>query len=75
MSALFFGGHVGIDLVRYFGPKEDPSEFFARAEALLIKSQYESRVRFRFAPAKLLKLKTPFAVDIETPRIEKIRLA
>ncbi len=75
MSILVLGEYARRDIAQYVGPQEDPATFFAGAEALMIKCQYENRARLRFAPAKLLKLKIPVAVDIETPKVEKIHLA
>ena len=72
MSALFLGEYASKDVVQYFGAPEDRAAFFSGAEALMIKCQYESRARFRFAPSKLLKLKVPINVDIEAPRVEKL---
>ena len=72
MSALFFGNYSNMDHVQYFGPEEDPSVFFSWAEAYIIECQFQNRARFRFAPAKLLKLQIPLAIDIERPKIEKV---
>jgi hypothetical protein len=70
MSTLLFGNYCNMDHVQYFGTEEDPSVFFSRAEAFIIKSQFRNRARFRFAPTKLLKLQIPLTLDIERPKIE-----
>jgi hypothetical protein len=72
MSGLFFGNYRDIKQVQYFGNGEDQSVFFLRAEAFIITRQFKNRARFRFDPAKLLKLKVPFDVDLKGPRIEKM---
>lgn len=69
MSALLFGSYRNMDLVQYFGANDDQAVFFSRAKALMIKRQFQNRARFRFAPSKLLKLRIPFSVDIESPKI------
>jgi hypothetical protein len=65
MSALFFGKYCNMDHVRYFGTRENPSVFFSSAEAALFKDQVRRRLRFRFDPTKLLKLKIPISVHIK----------
>jgi hypothetical protein len=72
MSALFFGNYCDINHAQYFGTGEDPSVFFSRAEAFIITRQFKNRVRFRFDPIKLLKLRIPFDVDLKRPKIEKM---
>jgi len=71
MSALLFGNYCNVDHVKYFGTEEDPSVFFARADAHIIKCQFRNRARLRFAPAKLLKFQIPLTIDIERSKIVK----
>jgi len=73
MSALFFGNYCEMDFAQYCGAEESQSEFFTGAEIFNIKTRFMNRARLRFAPRKLLKMQIPFVVDIERPRIEKMR--
>lgn len=65
MSALLLGDFRGRDYARDLGPAEQPSQFFVRAEALRIKTQFRNRARIRFAPRRLLELRAPISVDVE----------
>jgi hypothetical protein len=72
MSALFFGKHRNFDLAQYFGQVEDAADFFSRSEAFMIDRQFRNRVRFRFAPRKLLKRQLPIRAEVKAPNIEKM---
>jgi len=73
MAALFFGKYRNVDHAQYCGTSEKPSDFFERSEASVLRSQYANRARIRFAPGQLLKLKSPFALDVRRPGIQKMR--
>jgi hypothetical protein len=69
MSAFLFGDYRQEDHSRYLGAAEDHSVFFARAEAARIKQQFRNRARLRLVLSKLLKLRIPFALDIENSNL------
>jgi len=68
MSGLLLGTYVEVERAGYLGEEEGMATFFARAEAMRIKSQFRNRARIRFSPQRLLKLKIPIMVDIKDPR-------
>jgi Methyltransferase domain len=68
MSAVLLGDFCRADHARDLGPQEEQSQFFARAEAQRIETQFMNRARIRFAPIRLLKLRVPISVAIEQPR-------
>jgi predicted O-methyltransferase YrrM len=65
MSAVLLGDFCRADHARDLGPQEEQSQFFTRAEALRIKTQFKNRARIRFAPNRLLTLRVPISLDIE----------
>jgi hypothetical protein len=72
MSALLFGAYRNSDPAQYFGPGETAPAFFSRSEAFILDRQFRNRIRFRFAPRKLLKRQLPIRAEVEMPSIEKI---
>jgi hypothetical protein len=68
VSAVLRGDFCRADLAQDLGPQEDLTQFFARAEAERIKTQFKNRAHIRFAPRRLLKLRVPISVDIEQPK-------
>ena len=58
----------GQNLAAYFGTSVNPVDFFQLAEAERIKAQFRNRMRVRFAPQKLMKLKIPVTIEIGPPK-------
>ena len=72
MSTLLFGAYRNFDPLQYFGVGEDAPAFFSRSEAFILDRQFRNRIRFRFAPRKLLKRQLPIRAEIEVATIEKM---
>jgi Methyltransferase domain len=67
MSAFVLGRYRELNLAAYFGTSVNPVDFFRLAEAERIKAQFRNRMRVRFAPQKLMKLKIPVMIEIGPP--------